>query len=316
MRVPRRLEDILKRKQDYIDLSRERLNSTVVRLQSKLLDELIAEIITELDIKDGNILDTEKNYRLIAQLDSVYKKFSADQGRILGLEIARVTGKIRVMSENYFSLVLGGKFEQIVEAARKATDLRFGINGERFVRGGLLEGLFSEFGATEVKQIMSKGVSAQMDMKEFIRQMRGFVAGTAEKEGISERKFKQFAFDVYQQYDATYNMKLAEEFDMKYFVYEGELVKDSRDFCAAHQGKIFTIEEAQSWNTWTPARGQQERAFPEGWEIKQKDIYAVPSYLGYPGYDPIIDRGGYRCQHHLAFVSEEFALEKRPDLKK
>lgn len=316
MKLPKRLDQIRKRKQDFIDTSRDKLNNSVVRLQSKWLDTIVTEIITELDTKDGNILDTEKNYRLIAQLDSIYRKFSTDQNKILALEITRTTGKIGLLTENYFSKIISNRFDKVVEAARKATDLRFGLEGGRFVRGGLLEGLFSEFGTTEVKQIMSKAVSSQMDMKEFIKQMRGFVSGTAQKEGISERKFKQFAFDVYQQYDATYNNKVAEEFDMKYFIYSGELVGDSRDFCAAHQDKVFSVEETKSWATWTPAQGQQERAYPAGWEIKQKDIYAVPSYLGYPGYDPLTDRGGYRCQHNLAYISEELAFEMRPELKK
>ncbi|HRT83968.1 MAG TPA: hypothetical protein P5523_04955 [Bacteroidales bacterium] len=315
MKLPRRLEQILKKKQDFIDSSREKLNNSIIRLQSKWLDTIVTEVITELDVKDGVIQDTEKNYRLITQLDSVYKKFSADQNRILALQVTQAAAKIGTMSENYFSLTLGGRFDKVTEAARKATDLRFGLDGGQFVRGGLLEGLFSEWGTTEVKQIMSKAVSGQMDMKEFIRQMRGFVTGTAEKEGISERKFKQFAFDIYQQYDATYNAKLAEEFNMKYFVYQGDLVTDSRDFCAAHVGKVYTTKESEEWKTWTPARGQQERAYPADYEIKQKDIYAIPSYLGYPGYDPIIDRGGYNCRHHLAYISEELAFERRPELK-
>jgi hypothetical protein len=41
----------------------------------------------------------------------------------------------------------------------------------------------------------------------------------------------------------------------------------------------------------------------------------VPSYLGYAGYQPLIDFGGYRCRHGIGWISDELAQDLRPDLK-
>jgi hypothetical protein len=90
------------------------------------------------------------------------------------------------------------------------------------------------------------------------------------------------------------------------------VIKDSRDFCVCHNDKVFSVDEAQEWKTWTPSKGK----YPEGYTIQQKDINAVPSYLSYPGYDPLVDAGGYNCRHIMGFISDSLAEKLRPDLKK
>lgn len=316
MNVPKRIADLLQRKQELIDVRTEKLNASIVKLQSMLMDVITDSVIMQLDIVDGVIQDTAKNYQLIASLDKVFQTFSVEQAKVLLPQLSSSIEAVSDLTNKYFLSVVSPevvkRFDKVVEGAKELTDLRFGLKGDKFIRGGVLETIFKEFGSTEVKNIMSKAVSGNMDKKEFLKQMRGFVTGTDEKPGISERKWKQFAYDVYQQHDAAYNKKLAEEFDMKYFIYQGGIIRDSRDFCVAHNNKVWTTEEAETWKEWTPSKGE----YPEGYEVKAKDIYSVPSYMDYEGYDPLIDRGGYNCRHQLGYISEELAYKLRPDLKK
>ena len=285
-----------------------------------MMDAIIDDVISELDIVDGVIQDTAKNYRLTASLDKVFKLFSVEQAKVLLPQINSSITAISGISDSYFLAIateaMLKRFDKIIESSKVITDLRFGLKGGMFVRGGQIEELISQFGATEVKQIMAKAVAGNVGKREFVKQMRGFVTGIGDKPGISERKWKQFAYDIYQQYDATYNKKLADEFDLKYFIYQGGLIDDSRDFCAAHNNKVWTIEEAEEWKDWTPTKGLANGEFPGWWEIKAKDIYSVPSYMGYPGYDPFFDRGGYSCHHQLGYIPEELAFKLRPELKK
>jgi hypothetical protein len=279
------------------------------------MDSIVDDVILDLDVVDGVIQDTPKNYRLLASLDKVFQGFAVDQAKVLLPQLTQATEAITSISNNYFLTVATEsvlkRFDKITVDVKEITDLRFGLKGGKFVRGGVLEDLFSQFGGTEVKNIMSKAISGNMDKREFIKQMRGFVTGTDEKPGISERKWKQFAYDVYQQHDAAYNKKLADEFDMKYFIYQGGLVDDSRDFCAAHNNKVWSTEEAKEWVNWTPNQGE----YPAGYEVKAKLVSAVPGYMSYPGYDPLVDRGGYNCRHQLGYIPDELAFKMRPDLK-
>jgi hypothetical protein len=315
MNVPKRITELLNRKQELIDRYTDKLNGSIVRLQSTLMDVIIDSVILELDVVNGVIQDTAKNYQLIASLDKVFQTFSVEQAKVLLPQLTSSVGAITDLSNKYFLAVISPdvakRFDKVIEGAKELTDLRFGLKGGKFVRGGVLETIFKEFGSTEVKNIMSKAVSGNMDKKEFLKQMRGFVTGTDEKPGISERKWKQFAYDVYQQHDAAYNKKLAEEFDMKYFIYQGGIIRDSRDFCVAHNNKVWTTEEAETWKTWTPNMGE----YPAGYEVKAKMVSEVPSYMNYPGYDPLVDRGGYNCRHQLGYISDELAYKLRPELK-
>lgn len=316
MNVPKRIKDLLDRKQELINRNTDRLNASIVKLQSKLMDGILDDVISELDVMDGVIQDTSNNYRLISALDKVFNAFSLEQAKTLLPELSSSIGAISELNNKYFYAIgsenVLKRLETVAEKTKELTELRFGLKGEKFVRGGVLEDLFTQFGGTEVKQIMSKAVSGGMGKREFIKQMRDFVTGTQEKPGISERKWKQFAFDVYQQYDASYNKKVAEEFGLRYFVYQGGLVEDSRDFCAAHNNKVWTTEEAEEWKVWTPAKGD----YPAGYKVKAKNMNERPSYMDYPGYDPLVDRGGYNCRHSIGYISEELAFKLRPELQK
>jgi hypothetical protein len=150
-----------------------------------------------------------------------------------------------------------------------------------------------------------------MNMKDYVKLLKDKITGTENYTGGMERQFQRYAYDLYQQYDAAYNLTLGNEFGFNYFIYQGGLIKDSRDFCAAHNNKVWSVEEMKTWSEWTPSKGE----YPAGYEVKQADIYAVPSYLGYPGYDPGIDRGGYNCRHALGWIPDEIAFKMRPELK-
>jgi hypothetical protein len=314
MKLPRRLSAILEAKQNYIDSQRTKLENTVVKLQSKLLSDVIKEITPELDIKGGIIQDTPNNYRLISSLDKVYKGFQSEAGEIVLGQMVAGTSKIAELTADYF-IAVGGlpeKFEKIIATTNKMMNLRIGLNGGKLVRGGYLESFFnSNTIGLDLKNMTSKAVTSQMNMRDYVTDLGNMITGSEEYKGGLERQFQRYAYDLYQQYDAAYNQTLGNEFGFTYFIYQGGLIDDSRDFCAAHNNKVWSIEEMKTWDTWTPAQGE----YPPGYNVKAKDIYSVPSYLGYPGYDPGIDRGGYNCRHALGWIGDILAFEMRPELK-
>lgn len=316
VKLPKRIADILNRKQAFIDAQRDKLEGTILRLQSELLSELIAEMVPEFDIVDSILQDTAKNYRLVSLLDKTFKDFNVNASQIVLKQLLTGTAGIVDLSVKYFnnfSDYLPKKLDKIVEAANKLINLRIGVDGGNIIRGGYLESLFNSNPlGVEMKNFTSKAITSGMDMKVYTRELRDMVTGSDGKSGGMERQFQRYAYDLYQQYDAAYNLMLGNEFGFKYFIYQGGLIKDSRDFCAAHNNKVWSIDEMSKWTEWTPSDGK----YPEGYEVKQEDIYSVPSYISYPGYDPGIDRGGFNCRHSLGWIPDDMAFELRPDLKK
>lgn len=301
MKPPKRISEILRRKELFLDEVRSKLENTALRLQTKLFEEIISEIIPKLEVSNGVLLDNANNYRLISELEKVYKTFNTTVAETILPQLNKGIDSITKLGTDYFGLVLTSlpeRFDTIIESARVLTDLRLGLRMGKMIRGGVLMNNL-KIDPADFQHKMSQAVTSQINMKEFIGVIKEYVNGTDVKSGVLDRQFKRFAYDTYQQYDAAYNKKLAEEFNMKYFVYQGGLVKDSRDFCAAHNDKVWSVEESKEWPTWTPAEGE----YPASWEIKAKDRNSVPSYMDYPEYDPLVDRGGYNCRHIIGWKS-------------
>lgn len=314
MKLPKRIESVLNKKQAFIDAQRDKMGNTVIRQQSQLLSDLITELIPELDVKDGMIVDNAKNYRLISLLDKTYKNFNLMASQVMLNQIVPATIKIAELSNKTFEIAspeLPKLFDNIITKSKKLIDLKIGLEGDKVFKGGWLDAYFNSgnLGA-ELKQITSQAVTSQMNMKDYVKILKEKIVGTTDKTGALERQFNMYAYDLYQQYDAAYNLTVGNKLGFNYFIYQGGLIADSRDFCAAHDGKVWSREEAQTWKDWTPAQGE----YPAGYEVKAKDLYSVPSYFQ-PGYDPLINRGGYHCRHSLGWIPDEIAVQMRPDLK-
>ena len=303
MRIPRRIAEFATQKQKFIDKQRDRLIDSVVEIQSRLLTAILSEIVPELDQKNGIVLETEKNYQLISRLDKLYKDFEKQTSATVLKEVNNTFSNIRSKDYDFLTIPLGGdlpeKFREIAKEAAEITDLRFGLKGGKFVRGGYLETLLKEMNSLSLKRLLSKMVTSQVNMSAFIKYISSYFKS---REGF-ETKFRWFAFDLYQQYDATYNSRLADKLNLTNFIYQGGLIDDSRDFCACHDGKVWNIEDTKKWATWRPSDCD---GYPKGYVQKQKND-EIPSYLGYPGYDPLIDRGGYNCRHQLNYITDELA---------
>jgi hypothetical protein len=315
MKTPKRIADLLSRKQAYIDSQRDKLESSVIKLQSELFNSLIADIIPELDIKDGLIQDTAKNYKLIAQLDKTYKDFQSVSKGIVLSQIINTTSKIADLSEKYYTLVLAelpDRFIRITNNTKKLIDLKIGLEGDKIFKGGWLDSYFnSNTIGLDLKNLVSQAVTSNMDRKDLTTILKDKITGTPDYKGGLERQFNMYTYDLYQQYDAAYNTMIGNEFGFNYFIYQGGIIEDSRDFCVCHNNKVWSKEEMSTWPSWTPAEGE----YPSGYIVKAKDIYSVPSYMNFPGYDPALNRGGYHCRHSLGWINDELAFQKRPDLK-
>ena len=190
--------------------------------------------------------------------------------------------------------------------------MRLGLAGGDIIGGGFIETLIKNEGLLlELKQYMAQAVTAQVRTKDFITGANELITGGAEGVGGIDKQFKRYAHDIYMQYDSAYSNSLAEKTGLKYFMYLGGKIKDSRDFCMAHDAKVWSRDEAEKWPEWTPSLGE----YPDGYKIKQKATNEVPSYLSYPGYSPLIDRGGYNCRHHLGWISTDLAKKWRPEIE-
>jgi hypothetical protein len=313
MKLPRRLSEVIKKKEKFLDDMRTKLEKTTIRLQGDLFERIIEDIIPRLDVKDGKLLETANNYRLITELNRVYDTFNFKVAETILPQVTKGINGIVSLNKGYFALAMAElpkRFDEVIRATKVLTDLRVGLRMDKMIRGGMMMNMIKG-DPQELQHLLANAVVGQGDMRDFIKIIKENIVGTDAKPGSLDRQFKRFTYDTFMQYDRAYNKKLIDEFGFKYFVYEGNLIKDSRDFCVCHIDKVYSVEEAQEWSKWVPA----DCEYPEAHPMKSKRPNEVPSYLGFLGYDPIIDLGGYNCRHLAAFIPDDLAKKLRPDIQ-
>jgi hypothetical protein len=287
MKAPRRINDILKKRQELIDAGRIKLEKTVIKLQSNFLNEVIGDLIGKLQFDEyGNLKDIKSNYRVLGDFNKIFNNFQKIQQLAVIPQIVNTTYGLVELGKNYFALALtedlGKRFDKVIEMTASKINLRVGLEGGKMVRGGFLESFMKDqVVGTQVKNYVAKSVVSQIDRKDFIQGLTKIVNGD-KGPGALEKQYQRFAYDIYQQYDAAYNLSLADEL---------------REFCIEHNAKVWSREEADEWINWIDSKGNK------------------PSYLGYPGYSPLIDRGGYNCRHMIDWISDELAFRMRPELR-
>ena len=299
------LSRTVKKKSIILDRYRTSIEKFGITIQSDTIDALMEGVIGKLTIKNGRILNTTANIRALSELDRNMSRLRASYQEMINL-LGKGFGEIQKLNGEYFSIA-ANKSKEIIKKASKASvetlNMRLGIGGNgNLLQSGWLPNLIADTTVLEgVRQILFKNVLSQAKFTDTIKTLKEYVEGTPEKGGAYDRYMKNTLYDIYQQYDAAYSLSMANQLGLRYFIYEGGLVEDSRDFCREHNGHVYTTENAEGWATWVPADSIHIDTF------KQKDEYSIPSYLGYPGYNPLIDRGGYNCRHQLSYISDGIA---------
>ena len=311
MKTPRRINDLLIAKEKYLERAEALLDKSIVRYQAKLLSEYLQTIIPLLAVDEaGNILDNRNNSRLLQTTDKVFREFTKTNKIIIGGSMVKAFDNIARLGKKYFfeTLTPPSFFDDVVKATQVLIDARLGIAGGNIVGGSFIDKLITnEELLMSLKNYMARSLSERTPVKSFVAEINKMITGAGEDLGACQKYFKRHARDLYMQYDASYNLSIANKLGLNYFIYQGGLIRDSRDFCVAHNGKVWSREEAALWPEWIPSFGE----YPEGYKIKAKNTDEIPSYINFPGYSPLIDRGGYNCRHILGWIPDELADRMR-----
>lgn len=108
--------------------------------------------------------------------------------------------------------------------------------------------------------------------------------------GIAQRYFSRWTNDIYSQYQRVGANNLRKKLGLKYAIYQGGEISNTRSFCRKLNGTVVSEEEIEGWTNQT-------------WAGKNEI-----------GYNPYADLGGYNCRHRLDWISEELARKLRPEL--
>lgn len=134
-----------------------------------------------------------------------------------------------------------------------------------------INGVYAQSDLVEVQRLVDIAQGGGQGADEAIKELHSIYA--ADRLGNNMRRYAmQMIHDSMMQFDASINVKAGKETGATEWKYYGSVIRDSREFCAKHAGKVYT--EDQIREIWSG------------------------SWAGKAPGDPFIVRGGYNCRHH------------------
>jgi hypothetical protein len=265
-----------------------------------LTDGIIKGFVDKLEAKNGVILSSAQNMKKIALLDQAYLTFQQSHATEIVSTLLTDMDKIMSLNDNYFSELMGGvqiKADDVKRVIRE----RLGVTASgELIREGYMMGLLQDTTVrNEIRQYAYEKMVGGTGFQDMRKGMRDLIQGEGDKLGVFNRFYRNYAFDSYAQVDATNGKLMADKLGLKYFIYNGGIMRDSkgksrsRPFCIKRAGKVFSSQEADKWKN-------------------DPDLTAIESR---DSYNWQIQRGGYACRHSIDYISEELAFSLRPELE-
>ncbi len=294
---PQTLIADLSKKADRITDAIERKEATVDRAlyvaERDLFALIVEQFISRLSIRDGIVENTAANLTILSQLDRVFDQF---QREILGgampvfvdslFEVVAMTGELYTGMEAATVLESITKDNAVIRAA-------IGVdNAGNVLRGTVLWDLSNAAPVRDgLKNVVLKAIQSGDTLQAFTKSVKDYVTGTPGTQGRLRSYYRTYAYDLFNQVQEAKNEQFRRGLDLQWFIYVGDVIKDSREFCARKAGKIFAVEEA-------------DKEWPN-------DPTLIGKSSGIP-YTPRIDRGRWNCRHRIRYISREMAEQIDP----
>lgn len=282
----------LSRKADAITDAIERrqalLDKAVFRAEKDLFALIITDLVGRLSIRDGKIENSPYNLALLARIDAVFDTFYREVIRSVLPEFTQGLFSVMAMTGE---LYVGMDAPEILDAISKdnaAIRAAIGIDDAGNVVHGsaLWEVSTAAQVRNDVKQVVLRSIRSAATLRDFTKAVKDYVTGTPQATGRLTTFYRTYAYDLFNQVQEAKNEQFRRGLKLEWFLYVGDVIKDSRDFCRSKAGRIFAVVEADT--EWP------------------KDPKLIGKNSGIP-YTPRIDRGRWNCRHRIRYITEETA---------
>jgi hypothetical protein len=285
-------QQVIERKNKSIDSLIKDLDDRVATAEFRLNEVVINDFLKKLERKNGVILNNRSNKRLMAVLDRVINNFNVRENGAIIKKLVDGIGEIIDINSEYYADFLAKKTNvEIANSARKEIKQMLGFaESGKLIKNGYLDRLYQMPDVKQkVRSVAINSIVRGDGWTDARDRLQSLVLGDQRRYGAMRGYYRNFAYDAYAEADAITGNVFADELGLQFAIYEGGVIKTTRDFCRSHNGKIFHISQIMKF--------QPKEAIPDN-------------------YDPLRHRGGYGCRHHYNWISDELALALDPALKK
>lgn len=263
------------------------LEALIKGAQGSLFEDLISEVFDRLDTKSGRIENTAKNKRSMSAIDKAFDSFNKDQGQTILKELVKSVDEVIKFNIEYFNEIDDAPLKEFDGTIRKSISEWLGIKDGKIAPNGYLDKLVTDTTVrNQVKDLTFKNVVTRNGMSGTRNELEKLIKGNKDSLGALEKNLGGFVYDTISVTDRIIGLEYANEKGYEFAIYEGGLIGTSRQFCRDRNGKVFHRDEIAKFN---------------------------PTKAKPPNYNPFTDLGGYRCRHHLNWISTALAIRLRPD---
>jgi hypothetical protein len=278
-------------------------------IERTLFETLIRKLTDNLNIADGVIQTSKGSASINRIVDEAFRELN--RGALKDFRLQYVNDVFSIIGNNDVynqanaesNTGIGDKrFRSIRSQVDRYMRKSIGLDSSgKMIPGGYLDRLFgSDEVRTPIKEALNAGVRAGKPMSLLVKELQTITVGAKEVNGALRQYFEPFVLDQYQKFDRASNDAYAGKLGMDTFIYVGGLIETSREFCEKHNGKVFTIEEANEQWPKDPTLPRTSAERKSGTLV---------------GYDPTKDLGRWNCRHRTRYIARTLAEQLRPDLK-
>lgn len=268
-------KEIAKAIEDAIIVYGDSLLSFIDDLEAALLKSLLLSL-GKLELDDGGyILLTAANRKIIQEAEKVFNDtvLSSSYQRAIS-DFMGVIDEIDVKNAEYFT-ELKADFKPnkaFLSSTRKETI--------KSVESLLLrEGVVLQV-KLPLMDVISKSINTGAIYSGLTKQLNNFVNGNGNG-GVLKNYVRVISTGAAMDYSRSYQQSVATDMDLEFYLYSGDIIRNSRDFCIDKAGNYYHQKEIESWAH-------------ESWQGKHKGTTEATIF---------IYAGGYGCIHSIVPVS-------------
>lgn len=269
-------------------------DAKIIGIQKDLLLSLLSDFTTTLNYKDGILERSVSNFNKIATFEKWFLDF---RKLFLENQIIEFGNKLLDYSKetgNYYKAI-GFPIDTIDNILQKNSllEARLGIKDNKLVKGGYLDNLATvDSVKNDLKNIVLTNINNKATLQSLTKSLSSYIKGSNGINGSLQRYYDQYAYDSFNSVREIKNQEFAEKLNLRFFLYSGTTISTTRKFCSMRADKVFHVSETKDWVNDPNLIDQKTKAL----------------------YNPLIDRGRYRCRHHILYVPDKIA--QRLDLEK
>jgi hypothetical protein len=273
-----------------IDSRQAALGRRLSEAEQVLYAAVMEAIVEKLSASGGQISRTVRNMVLVSAVEGVFDRWAEENMRDLMADFVANLAAVAAMTGGMYE---AEATEAEIEEVQQDNALLFAALGVS-AGGSIVTGsvLWEVYRAAEVRRkvrnALLQGVKAEIAPGEMSKLVRELVRGSRGEPGALTAFWRTYAYDLFEQAVELKNEQYRQKLRLRWLVYVGDIIQDSRDFCVLKAGRVFAdVEADENWpkDPTLPGRGS-----------------------GIP-YTPRIDRGRWNCRHRIRYITRETAVQ-------